>query len=379
MNISTSSLPRYADVSMGRIMEAFGNLTQIHSDVSNMLGAAMRVDEILDLLEMPRDKLLALTNEIQDVKKSKSKKKNRRGGNDGDEDDFFGNGSSGKTASAGASPADSDVGGDSLAGGSGDSGSIIHNSNPNDISLALRNVDLITPSGVRLAKNINICARDDYQKGLEGGLMVTGPNGSGKTSLFRQMANLWPVRKGTIQRPQNVFLVPQQCYMVLGSLEEQVSYPTKSPKDESELAEYRYKVQEALKQVDLLYLLERHGWGNGETFDASTGKSSPKAAAELGAKPATKTSEIAWENTLSLGEQQRICLCRAFFHESKFVVLDECTSAVAAEIEETLYTRLRAKGVQCVTISQRLAKNLAQFHEREILLGAENRQGHVVR
>lgn len=77
--------------------------------------------------------------------------------------------------------------------------------------------------------------------------------------------------------------------------------------------------------------------------------------------------ELVWEDTLSLGEQQRLGMARLFFNKPRYGVLNECTSAVSVEVEERLHTAARELGITCITISQRLA--LTEFHTQELRLG----------
>ena len=84
-----------------------------------------------------------------------------------------------------------------------------------------------------------------------------------------------------------------------------------------------------------------------------------------------------WEDTLSLGEQQRMGMARLFFHRPKYGVLDECTSAVSVDVEEKLYQAAHEMGIACISISQRLA--LEEFHTQELRLGADNARGWEVR
>lgn len=213
-------------------------------------------------------------------------------------------------------------------------------------SVELHNVDIVTPNGLCLAKCVN--AKVPHRQGI----MVTGPNASGKTSVLRVISGLWPAWSrsiesgGFVKRPDSgpseigsICLVPQRVYCVPGSLADQLTYPYIIP------ANCRTKADEAhlMKQLDLVrisYLIERHnGWD----------------------------TEKDWTNILSLGEQQRLAMARLFHHKPYFALLDECTSAVSVDVEESLYAAASAAGITCITCSQRLA--LTKFHSAELRLG----------
>ena len=64
-------------------------------------------------------------------------------------------------------------------------------------------------------------------------MLLTGHNGAGKSSIFRCLGGLWTIPKGSITKPgsaeglnTDVFYIPQKPYQVLGTLADQLTYPT---------------------------------------------------------------------------------------------------------------------------------------------------------
>ena len=83
------------------------------------------------------------------------------------------------------------------------------------------NVCIATPDGLVLLENLNF----SLSRGES--VLVTGPSGSGKSSFVRVLHGLWPLRGGRMSTPaeQDVCFVPQEPYLVTGSLSDQITYP----------------------------------------------------------------------------------------------------------------------------------------------------------
>jgi ATP-binding cassette subfamily D (ALD) protein 3 len=94
----------------------------------------------------------------------------------------------------------------------------------------------------------------------------------------------------------SVFYLPQKPYNVLGTLQDQLTYPEQSTERTAQLS--RPELHNLLAQVDLQYLLDR---------------------------PGVLTDETNWEEAISLGEKQRLAIARLLFHRPQFAILDECT------------------------------------------------------
>ncbi|KAJ8908766.1 hypothetical protein NDN08_005471 [Rhodosorus marinus] len=192
-------------------------------------------------------------------------------------------------------------------------------------------VNLISPDRTVLCQNLTF----EIPQGVN--VLISGPNGCGKSSLFRVLAGLWPLYGGTLTRPTSSqqFYVPQRPYLALGTLRDQVTYPLtwleakriKGATDET--------IIELLNEVHLGEIAKRKGG-----LDV----------------------ECDWADVLSGGQKQRLAMARLFFHRPKYAILDECTSAVSLDVEGFMYTRAKELGITLITVSHR--PSLWKFHEK---------------
>lgn len=199
-----------------------------------------------------------------------------------------------------------------------------------DTRLALDRVTLQTPRRERtLIQNLSI----DVLPGQ--GLLIVGASGSGKSSLLRALSGLWYAGSGTIFRPeaQDLLFLPQQPYMFLGTLRNQLLYPDLDrPATEAQLLDL-------LVRVNLPDLAQRFGGLD---------------------------TEMDWEKVLSIGEQQRLACARVLLVQPRFAILDEATSALDVANETQLYRQLLSTRATLVSVGHRTT--LLAYHQQVLEL-----------
>ena len=170
-------------------------------------------------------------------------------------------------------------------------------------------------------------------------VLVAGESGTGKSTLVRAIAGLWPWGGGSVDfhADRRMFMLPQRPYIPSGSLRRAVAYPGAAEDWSIE------QMGVVLDKVGLAHLKEK------------IEEDSP------------------WDQTLSGGEKQRLAFARLLLHRPDIIVLDEATSALDAPGQSKMMELLNDELKDATVISVAHRAELEAFHSRKITL--ERRKG----
>ncbi|MFN4016159.1 MAG: ABC transporter ATP-binding protein/permease [Reyranella sp.] len=165
-------------------------------------------------------------------------------------------------------------------------------------------------------------------------VLIRGKSGSGKSTIMRAVAGVWPWGRGDIHLPAGtVTFMPQKPYFPLGTLRDAMLYPAEPEEGISDEV-----LRDMLHKVGLDHLRDR--------LDETE----------------------RWDHILSGGEQQRVAFARVLVHKPDWIFMDEATSALDEAGQENVMKLLIEELPQTSVVSIGHRPGLEVFHTRELTL-----------
>ncbi len=172
-------------------------------------------------------------------------------------------------------------------------------------------------------------------------VLVKGDSGTGKSTLIRAIAGLWPWGSGEILKPVDarIAFIPQQPYFPIGTLRSTILFP----RTEAEVPDD--VIREKLTLCGLEHL-------NGQLDDTKQ-----------------------WSSILSGGEQQRLAFARVLVHPPDILIMDEPTASLDELSQFKLMEYMRDMLGDTMVLHAGHRPGLERFHHRQIQLVRATREG----
>jgi len=202
-----------------------------------------------------------------------------------------------------------------------------------DVILSLQDLSVTLDDGTAVVGEAEVAIEPGER------LLVAGESGTGKSTLVRAIAGLWPWGGGSINLhpDRRLFMLPQKPYVPQGTLRRAAAYPAAAEDWTVE------QIGEALDKVGLAHLKDKI------------------------------EEDGPWDQTLSGGEKQRLAFARLFLHNPDIIVLDEATSALDEKSQDKMMELVTKELPKATVVSVGHRAELEAFHSRKIVL--ERRKG----